>query len=329
MNQDLETGNPIESQESATPSLENQPPTSRESELETQQPPANPSVTANPANPSVPTQTPETKPEEAQGDPADVVKDILSQEERERKERLIQSATAKEINDQKSAHGRELKAKDDEISRLTNLVDKLTDNKDESVSDDSDDDDLYVPSGPFHNPDGTINEDTLPEWVLRNQQIQGKEMKSTQESLKEIAENLKTSRQNEIDRAKASKYKEKFGLSDESYAIYKSLLEKDEVEAADFLWLERKEAEGQKAAIELQQQQRGNAPTILTTDAPTQVTSTDDGVEAYAQQLASMPFGTERTNAFYNVVKQVPDEQLASRIIERAREITEQSFRAA
>lgn len=327
--QDHETGKELDSQEPATPSLENQQPTSNGSELEQQQPPANPSVTPNPANPSVPTQTPENKQEQAQGDPAaDAVQQILSQEERDRKEALIQSAT-KETNDLKSQHGREIKAKDDEISRLTNLVEKLTDKKEESVSNDSEDDDLFVPSGPFHNPDGTINEDTMPEWLLRNQQIQGKEMKSTQETLKDIAESLKVSRQNEVDREKASKFKDKFGLSDESYAVYQSLLEKDEVEAADYLWLERKEIEGQKAAVELQQQQRGNAPTVLTTDAPSQITSQDDGIEAYAQQLASMPFGTERDEAFYDVITNVPEERVASRILERAREITEQSFRAA
>lgn len=297
-----ETGNP-ETDQSATPSGDNQEPTSKESEK------------------------PET---DSQGDSqeptSDPVDKILNEEESARKAEL-EAAALKEENDRKSREGRERKARDDEIQGLQDkirLLEKLVANSDNAQPTNPDtEDNFFVPDRPWLDREtGEVDWEAVPQHLLRNQQMQEAQQQKFQQTLQELQGNITGMEQERKEESESVVWQQKFGISDENYKVFKRLQKQEgDASAFEYLGLATKESEGIRAAQALQDEQRATAPILASGPAPPNVTERENAVESMAQEIADMPLGEARTLAAYELHEKL-DPATASAVLNRAQELT-------
>ena len=239
--------------------------------------------------------------------------------------------------------GREQKKWDTERQQMLdeiNILKKAVANNDSDnsqssnpTSTETETDPFFQPTGPWRNQDGSINWEAAPQYLLRYAQQQGGNIKDLE---KQVTEGLASLRNEVIGiqseskaAAEAQEWKNKFGILEENYQTFKNLLDtKGQLAAFEYLSLTKKEVDGQRAAMELQEQQRGNVPILNAGTPPVNVKEQENNVEALAKQIAEMPFGPERTNAAYEVSERV-DPLTASAVLTRAAELTRAAFNAA
>ena len=238
---------------------------------------------------------------------------ILTDEEKARRQELLGS-TDKEVRDLKSEHGRERKAWEDERREYLALLKakENIDSGDTSTTDDGEPE-YYQPSQPFKNEDGTINMDALAEWNLHTNQKLFHELQKAQKQIEDLGGDVTGIHQTAAEAKQAQEFKQRYGLSDEVFSNYQTIKqERGELDAIDYLNIERKEAEGIAAAQAHRDQQRtnnGGAPALNTGGAMTQTTQDSASIaEQAAKEILAMPRGDDRNDAVMDVPFKYPQE---------------------
>ena len=232
--------------------------------------------------------------------------EILSAEEVERREELLSNLDEKERLDSKSQIGRIEKEYKQKISELNAVITatKTTDDKSGSTASDDDDEPQYhTPSQPFHNEDGSINEDALSEWnYLSNQKLYQKLLEQ-EKQLKALGGDVTSFQKTEAQTKAAQVFQKRYGLSQEVFENYTEIKnEKGEFDAIEYLEIERKEKQGIDAAQAHRDTQRAPVASLIGSDSARSSPSGEDNVaEAIAKDILAIPRGDKRNAAIQGV----------------------------
>ena len=301
-----------------------------EKTTETGEPTENPIATSD----LEPEKTTSNESENADGSPvikpAETVEDILTTEEKARKDELV-NASQKHQNDLKAIQGRERKSWDDEKQQLHSVIDTLknavnTNNGNSTANPADSDDDLHNPSQPWMDENGNLNLEALPEWLLRASQVQDKSVKKANEEITALRNTLTGIQTDGKAVVEAQNWQNKFGISADDYNVFENLKKtQGDIAAFEFLNITKKEVDGQRAAQAQRDKERGRAPIFSSGDAASPVRESSDEIDSLAQELANEPFGEERTMKLYEIHERVSSPEVASAILDRAAILTKSS----
>ena len=236
---------------------------------------------------------------------------ILTDDEKALRDELLGS-TEKEVRDLKSEHGRERKAWESERREMLAIIKagKQIEGQDDTSTDDDGEPNYYQPSQPFKNEDGSINLDALPEWNLHTNQKLFHEFQKAVKQLEDLGVDVSGIHRTAKEAKEAKEFQQRYGLSDEVYDNYTRIkAERGELDAIDYLDIERKEAKGLEAAQALRDQQRtsGGAPALNTGGVMTQTTQDTASIaEQAAKEILAIPRGDDRNEAVLDVPFKYP-----------------------
>ena len=253
---------------------------------------------------------------------ADSDADPLTTEERARKESLLGGDTkSKELNDTKSRLGRvekESKAREAELLGIIEAqVSNAGDGKQTPASNNDGDDEpnYHKPSQDFANEDGSLNVDGLAEWnYLSSQQLYQRLLKA-EKAVQDLGGDLSTIHSTAQGKEEAAAFKQRYGLSGEVYTNFKEIQEsKGDLDAFEYLTIEKKETDAIQAAQAHRDSQRSTAP-FSNDGAPTSPTGDGNDIAAQvAKEILDTKRGDDRDTAVQSVPFKYPQE-VSSRIL--------------
>ena len=249
--------------------------------------------------------------------------EILSQEERQRRDELLGTGADKELLDQRSQFGRIEKEYKEKIAELNGVVNALkvntTDGGMNSASTQTDDPEqinYHTPSAPFQNEDGSLNEDALAEWnLLSNQKLYAKQME-IEKKIESLGGSVTSFEETEAKSKAYQEFNKRYGLSREQYENYDRIKsERGDFDAMEYLDIERKERKAMEAAQAHREQQRIPSSSLLTSGnaAPT-VSQDQEAAAQIAKDILAIPRGEKRNEAIQAVPFTYPGE-VSSRIL--------------
>ena len=238
---------------------------------------------------------------------------ILTDAEKERRQDLLGDSD-KEVRDLKSEHGRERKAWEDERREMLAIIKagKQIEGQDNTSTDDDGEPEYYQPSQPFKNEDGSINMDALAEWNLHTNQKLYHALKQAEKKIEELGGDVTGIHRTAAEAKEAKEFQARYGLSDEVYENYTRIkAERGDLDAIDYLNIEKKEADGIAAAQAHRDSQRtnGGAPALNTGGAMTQTTQDGASIaQQAAKEILAIPRGDARNEAVLEVPFKYPQE---------------------
>ena len=255
----------------------------------------------------------DTDTEETDTDTSESQEPILTDEDKARRQELLGDSD-KEVRDLKSEHGRERKAWEDERREMLAIIKagKQIEGQDSTSTADDGEPDYYQPSQPFKNEDGSINMDALAEWNLHTNQKLYHELTKAKKQIEELGGDVSGIHRTAAEAKEAKEFQARYGLSDEVYSNYQRIkTERGDLDAIDYLNIEKKEAEGIAAAQAHRDSQRtnGGAPALNTGGAMTQTTQDSASIaQQAAKDILAIPRGDARNEAVLDVPFKYPQE---------------------
>ena len=231
-----------------------------------------------------------------------------------------EDGTQKEVNDIKSQHGRDIKIAKQREQELLGIIDKLSTPSDNGKEENDDqgekEPDLYTPTQPWENEDGTLNLDGMSEWNYRALQQHQETLKKINKQLESFGININDIQSSSQEQQEAAEWGKKHGISEDDFRHYKTIQkDKGEMAGFEYLTLKRKLVDGQKAAQAHREKERGNTPVTMTPGAaPVAARADGNVVTTEAERISKMKYGENRTTALSSLHDKYPTD-VASAII--------------
>ena len=244
----------------------------------------------------------------------------LTPEEQARRDELLAGTkgTDKEADDLRSELGRERKKREEERQTHLAIIDALSKGGDAKPTSESESEEpeLYTPSAPFLNEDGSINREALDEWNFRGNQFLESEIDKLKETVKELGGNVDNIHLTAKEKQEAAEFQKRFGLSEEQYRNYKDIKEtRGDLDAIEYLEIEKKEAQAIKAAASHRDKERGAGALSFGNDgAPPAINSDTDALDKIVKEINTIPAGDERAKALAEIPFKYPQE-ISSQIL--------------